>query len=76
MLDAIKDAVNDIVDFISLIFDFIKGLIEDIVNLTTTVSDTVAKIPKFFEWMPDYLIVGVIALFSVVVIYKILGREG
>lgn len=76
MLDAIKDGLNSVLDFFTLIWDFVTGLIDDIVNLTTTVTETVKNIPDYFSWLPAEIVVSIVALFGIVVVYKILGREG
>lgn len=36
----------------------------------------VAKIPDWFDWLPAEVLYILLAIVAVVVIYKILGREG
>lgn len=75
-MDAILDAIENIVDFVDLIYKFIKQIVKDTTTLIETVFETVKSIPDYFEWLPSEIVVLVVALFGMVVIYKVLGREG
>lgn len=76
MLDAISSAIENIVGFLDTIWQFVVDFTSDTFEMIKLLSDTVHKIPDYFSWLPPEVGVGLIALFSVVVIYKILGREG
>lgn len=76
MLDSIKDFFLSLGDIIKSLVDFVIGLIEDIVSVVKLVGKFVIKIPDFFSWLPGPVVALIVAAFSVVVIYKILGREG
>lgn len=76
MLDAITSAVDNIVEFLDTIWTFVKDFTSDTFEMIKLVGETVAKIPDYFSWLPAEVGVALVALFGVVVIYKILGREG
>lgn len=56
--------------------DFVIGIVEDLVYIVKITAVFVAQIPNYFAWLPGPLLVIIVAIFAVVVIYKILGREG
>lgn len=72
------------------VFGFIRGLFDIIVSLIdmtfVIIKDTLYiigitreyyhNIPNYFAWMPSPFITLICTIFSVVIIYKILGREG
>ena len=76
MLEAIKNFCSDILDFISMLFDFVKTVITDTATLIKTVGHTVASIPDYFSMFPAELLALIVGLFGIVVVYKFLGREG
>lgn len=76
MLDAIFEAVETIVDFLDTIWKFVKDFTRDTFEMIELVGDTVKQIPDLLSWLPAAIITPLVVLFGVVVIYKILGREG
>lgn len=76
MLDSILSAIDNIVEFLDTIWQFVKDFTSDTFEMIQLVGDTVAKIPDYIEWLPASVRVSIIAIFGVVIIYKILGREG
>lgn len=73
-----------------VIIDFISGMGEAIITVFRYLLDTVMglanvikmllyftpKIPGYFEWLPAECLTILGVIFGVVVIYKIIGREG
>lgn len=76
MLSTIKDFFLGLVDVISSLIDFVISLVEDIVYVVKLCGSFVVKIPDYFSWLPASVLALIITIFSIVVIYKILGREG
>lgn len=76
MLESIKNGITAILDFFSSIGEFVVGFVKDLGTLATTLADTVTSIPDYFAWLPAELLVSLIAIFGIVVLYKVLGREG
>lgn len=76
MFSNIKDYIISIGELISSAFDFVIGFFEDIVYVVQLTGKFVLQIPSYFAWLPAPVLTLVVAIFSVVVIYKVLGREG
>lgn len=75
MLENIKQTLSQIADFFVTIFDFVVGFVKDIVDVVKWCGEAVARIPSFFDWLPASALAIILALFAIVVIYKVLGRE-
>lgn len=76
MFSNIKDYIISIGELISSAFDFVIGFFEDIVYVVQLTGKFVLQISSYFAWLPAPVLTLVVAIFSVVVIYKVLGREG
>lgn len=76
MLEAIKDAVISIGQFFADVVDFVLKLIQDLLYLIELVGQAVGKIPSYFTWLPANVVALIVALIAIVVVYKVLGREG
>lgn len=79
VITAIKNVgkvVTDIGNFFSTVIDFVISFVEDVVYVIQLTAESVAKIPDYFSWLPESVIVLLVSTFAVVVIYKVLGREG
>lgn len=73
---AITDFFAGIVDAISSAIDFLISFVGDIVYVIKLTGQFVARIPEYFAWLPAPVLTIIVSIFAVVVIYKILGREG
>ncbi len=76
MLETIKNALIDIGNFFTTIFDFVISLVEDLVYIVQATGKALTSIPSLFSWLPPPVLALLITIFGVVVIYKISGREG
>lgn len=76
MLETIKDIIMVPINLMMSLFDFVIGWIEDVVFIVKMTASFVAKIPTLFSWLPSEAVVLIVWIFGVVVIYKVLGREG
>jgi hypothetical protein len=76
MIEWIGNLLQKLADFFTSLWEFLKGMIEDIVTLVKLLKDWLAQIPSLFDWLPSTLLTLVILGIGVVVLYKILGREG
>lgn len=77
------DWAEDIIDFLKMIgdtlisfFDFVFSLVEDLVYVIQLTGETVLKIPSYFSWLPAEAVAIIVSIFAIVVIYKVIGREG
>lgn len=76
MLETIKNFFLGLTNVITSLIDFVVGFVEDIVFVVKLCASFVAKIPSLFSWLPSGVLAMIILTFSVVVIYKVMGREG
>ena len=75
MLDSIFDAIGKIVEFLNTLWDFVLDFLNNTFNLIKLVGETVTLIPDYLSWLPAPVIALVVSIFSIVIIYKILGRD-
>lgn len=75
-MQAIADILSSIADWFTMIFDFIFGFFGDVVYIIKITGIFLLKIPEYFAWLPSECVSVVVVIFSIVVVYKILGREG
>ena len=76
MLDNIKEILQNIGDFFSMVGEWFVDTIEDLVffinNLSTSVTQVTEIIDDIF---PASLVTGFVALLTVVIVLRILGRD-
>ncbi len=79
MLRNILDFLQEIGNYFVAVWDFITGLISDIVYVIKLLSSLpfgFQDASVFFGWLPPSIVVFLVGLTAVAIIYKILGREG
>lgn len=76
MLDGIFKAIQTIVQFIEGLWTFLTQFFEDVVNLVTMLKDWLLALPDLLGFLPSSLVLLVMTGFGIVVLYKVLGREG
>ena len=74
-MQSIIDFLNQIVDAINAVIDFVVKFVQDIIYVVGLIGDFIVDIPNFFGWLPASLLSILVLVFSVVAIYKILGRS-
>lgn len=75
-MEAIVSMLNSIGNFIASIVDVVLGLVQDVVYVIQITAKTVASIPTYFTWLPTAAAGLIVTIFGVVVVYKVIGREG
>ena len=70
------DFIAGIGTAISALFNFVVSLIEDIVYMVALTGKFVGQLPQFFTWLPSTVTTLIAVTFSIVVVYKVIGREG
>lgn len=75
-MDALLQFFKGIGNAITSVIDFVIGFFQDLVYLIQLTGRFLAQIPNYFSWLPSVVVTMLIVLFSIVVVYKILGREG
>lgn len=75
-MEGILSFFRGIGDAIVAVIDFVISFFADIVYLIQLLGKALASLPGYIDWLPAEMVTLLIVLLSVVVIYKILGREG
>lgn len=75
-MDAIIGFFKGIGAAIGAVIDFVIGLFQDLVYMVQLLGQFVVNIPGYFAWLPAGVVAVIVTIFAIVVIYKILGREG
>lgn len=65
-----------IADGVTAALEFLLTLIADIAYMTELLAKFVSELPQYLSFLPAPILAMVTTLFAIVVIYKILGREG
>lgn len=76
MLRLLKDFFLGMANMITSLVDIVISFVEDIVYVVKLCTTFVLKIPTLFSWLPSEAIAIIVIIFGVVVVYKIMGREG
>lgn len=76
-MDAIINAINGIADGVRSALAFLGDMIADIVAMAEMLAEGLLALPTWLGYFfPTEVVVAMVAVFAIVVIYKILGREG
>lgn len=75
MFDALVNGIQSIIDFFSMIIDFVITMFTDIAKMAVALGQAVAEIPNYLGFFPSSILAILITIFGIVVVYKILGRD-
>ena len=75
-MDAIIEFFEGITDAITSVFDWFAGFLSDTVYFVELIGEVVASVPDYFSWLPEEALVALGVLLAVIVVCRILGREG
>lgn len=76
VLQGIAEMFSSLFSLLRNIVDFVIKLFADLVSVVRLLADTVAQLPNMLGFLPSTVLAVILAAFTVVVIYKVLGREG
>lgn len=76
MLQSIWQAIQNIGSFFTGIGTFIKDLIQDIVYMISVLTVISGGVLSYFSWLPLVTATIFSTVIAIVIIYKIIGREG
>lgn len=76
MLKSIFDAMINFFNLVGSLVNFVIDMVKDLVYVITLIGKMLLKIPSYVGWLPTTCGSIIVAIFGIVVIYKILGREG
>lgn len=75
-MDAVISFFVGIGNAIISVFDFVISFFGDLIYVIKLLGKIVLSLPSYFSWLPGSYSSLLLTLFAIVVIYKILGREG
>lgn len=75
-MEDILDMLEGFIDLVSSLGEFVLDWIKDLLYIIELLSTIILNLPSIFGWMPVPVFATVSSIFGVVVLYKILGREG
>lgn len=75
-MQVIIDFFAGIADAVSSGVAWFVGFLADCAYFAELLGDAVASIPDYFAWLPPEALASLIVLVGVIVICRVLGREG
>lgn len=75
-MDVIISFFRTIADYVVFLVEFVIGTITDLVYMTQLMGEIIIFLPDYLGWLPSAIVTFVMLIISIVVIYKIIGREG
>lgn len=75
-MKALVEFFKGIAEGVTAAIDFLAGLIADLVYMVQLLGQFILQIPSYLSWLPSAVVSIFLTIFSIVVIYKIIGREG
>lgn len=75
-MQAILDFFVNLWELVQWVFQWFLGLLEDLAYIHRITWNFLLNIQEYFSFLPSPYITILIALFSIVVVYKVMGREG
>lgn len=76
MLGTLKEYIIGIGELFISLYKFVLDFFSDVVYVIKLTAKFVSNIPQYFSWLPGPVLALIVSIFAVVVIYKVLGREG
>lgn len=76
MFKALEEMLKSFFQTVGELIAYIFGLIDDTVYVIKLLGKVVIKLPDLFSWLPSQVVALLILTITVVVLYKVLGREG
>lgn len=71
IINFLKGIANGVTSIISFVLDTIK----DVLYVGQLLAEAVAQIPQLFSFLPAEVLALIVTALTVVVIYKLLGRD-
>lgn len=75
-MGALTDFLLGIGEGLLAVVTFVIDFFKDIAYLVKLTGEFVLKVPTYLSWLPAEVLALVVAIFTIVVLYKVLGREG
>lgn len=75
-MTAILNFLKGIATGVTTIIEFVISFFEDVAYIVSLLAEFVLQVPELLSFLPSPVLASVVSLFAIIVIYKILGREG
>lgn len=75
-MQGIMDFLIGLGEIIGSLVGFVINLVKDLLYVVGLLGTLIIKIPQMVNWLPSACITLVATTFTIVVIYKVIGREG
>lgn len=75
-MQVILDFLTQLGQMVVFLVDFVISTIADLVYMTRLLGEVMVFLPDYFGWLPSAVVTFIMLIISIVVIYKIIGREG
>lgn len=75
-MGAIIDFFTGLIDTVVALVDFVIQNVQDLVYLVSLLGSLLPQIPIFLSWLPSVFVSIIVFAFTIVLILKIVGREG
>lgn len=76
MFEFISNTLTNIANFFVSVWEFLTNLFKEIGMMVTYLGQIVRTIPSYFTWLPASVLAVLVLTFSIIIIYKVIGREG
>lgn len=67
--------ISGIGDVVFAAFEFLSSLIKDTLYVAQLAAQAVASVPDYLSFFPQEILALIVVLFTLVIIYLILGRQ-
>lgn len=75
-MGAILDVLSGFIDLCMFVVDFVISTIKDLVYMIGLLGELTVNLPDYLGWLPTSIMTHFLVIISIVVVYKIIGREG
>lgn len=75
-MNVIIDFFTGIAEAVTTAIKWLGQMISDLVYVAGLLAKFVATIPTYFSWIPAEALLILVVILGLVVIYKLIGREG
>ena len=75
-MGALTDFLLGIGEGLLAVVTFVIDFFKDVAYLIKLTGEFVLKVPTYLSWLPAEVLALVVSVFTIVVLYKVLGREG
>lgn len=75
MIQFISETLSNIANFFKTLWDFIITFFKEIVYIIQLLGGVLLNAPSYFVWLPAVVTTLIITGLTIIVIYKVIGRD-